>query len=44
MAACRDFEAGLADPVKMVRDAAAWGFRQTLLDDKGWDLVYETAA
>ncbi|MFN0170099.1 MAG: hypothetical protein ACKV22_27060 [Bryobacteraceae bacterium] len=28
--------AGLGDPVKMVREAARWGLRQTLLDDKGW--------
>ena len=35
---------GLGDHVKMVREAAAWGFRQTLLDDKGWSLVYEIAA
>lgn len=27
---------GLGDPVKMVREAARWGLRQTLLDDKGW--------
>jgi hypothetical protein len=31
--------AGLSDPVKMVREAARWGLRQTLLDDKGWDHV-----
>ena len=38
--------AGLSDPVKMVREAARWGLRQTLLDDKGWDHVlpfYQTA-
>jgi len=38
--------AGLGDPVKMVREAARWGMRQTLLDDKGWDhlfAVYPTA-
>jgi hypothetical protein len=37
---------GLSDPVKMVREAARWGLRQTLLDDKGWDRVmpfYATA-
>ena len=37
---------GLGDPVKMVREAARWGMRQTLLDDKGWDhlfAAYETA-
>jgi hypothetical protein len=36
---------GLGDPVKMVREAARWGMRQTLLDDKGWDhlfAAYET--
>lgn len=32
--------AGLGDPVKMVREAARWGMRQTLLDDKGWDYLY----
>ncbi len=31
---------GLGDPVKMVREAARWGMRQTLLDDKGWDYLY----
>ena len=31
--------AGIEDPVKMVREAARWGLRQTLLDDKGWDYV-----
>ena len=31
---------GLSDPVKMVREAARWGMRQTLLDDKGWDYLY----
>jgi HEAT repeat protein len=34
---------GLADPVKMVREAARWGLRQTLLDDKGWDLLFPFA-
>jgi hypothetical protein len=37
---------GLGDPVKMVREAARWGMRQTLLDDKGWDhlfAAYDTA-
>ncbi len=29
--------AGLSDPVKMVRESARWGLRQTLIDDKGWD-------
>jgi hypothetical protein len=39
--------AGLEDPVKMVREAARWGLRQTLLDDKGWDRLFpalETAS
>ena len=31
---------GLGDPVKMVREAARWGYRQTLLDDKGWDHLF----
>ncbi len=31
---------GLGDPVKMVREAARWGLRQTLLDDKGWDTLF----
>jgi hypothetical protein len=38
---------GLGDPVKMVREAARWGMRQTLLDDKGWDYLftaYETGS
>lgn len=34
---------GLSDPVKMVREASRWGLRQTLLDDKGWDWVFEAA-
>lgn len=34
---------GLSDPVKMVREAARWGLRQTLLDDKGWDYLFEAA-
>ncbi len=33
---------GLGDPVKMVREAARWGMRQTLLDDKGWDYLFTT--
>ncbi|MBI2689268.1 MAG: hypothetical protein HYX27_23435 [Acidobacteria bacterium] len=36
--------AGLGDPVKMVREAARWGMRQTLLDDKGWDHVFPALA
>jgi hypothetical protein len=31
---------GLGDPVKMVREAARWSVRQTLLDDKGWDFLF----
>ncbi|MEX2139705.1 MAG: prenyltransferase/squalene oxidase repeat-containing protein [Pirellulales bacterium] len=31
---------GLGDPVKMVREAARWGLRQTLLDDQGWEQVF----
>lgn len=31
---------GLGDGVKMVREAARWGMRQTLLDDKGWDHLF----
>ena len=31
---------GLNDPVKMVREAARWGLRQTLLDDHGWVEVF----
>jgi hypothetical protein len=36
--------AGLGDPVKMVREAARWGMRQTLLDDKGWDYLFPALA
>ena len=36
--------AGLGDPVKMVREAARWGMRQTLLDDKGWDKLFPASA
>jgi HEAT repeat protein len=36
--------AGLGDPVKMVREAARWGLRQTLLDDKGWDHLFPALA
>jgi hypothetical protein len=31
---------GLGDPVKMVREAAIWGMRQTLLDDWGWNELF----
>src|SRR5262249_34086079 len=34
--------AALDDPVKMVREAARWGLRQTLLDDCGWEQVFAT--
>jgi len=30
----------MGDPVKMVRDAAAWAMKQTLLDDTGFDAVF----
>jgi hypothetical protein len=30
----------LGDPVKMVRDAAAWAMEQTLLDDVGFEAVF----
>jgi Squalene-hopene cyclase C-terminal domain/HEAT repeats len=30
----------LGDPVKMVREAAAWAMEQTLLDDVGFDAVF----
>ena len=30
----------LSDRVKMVRDAATWAFRQSLLDDNGWEKAY----
>lgn len=32
---------GLGDPWKMVREAAHWGLRQTLIDDKGWDETFK---
>ena len=38
-AAAPELLRGLGDPVKMVREAARWGLRQTLLDDHGWDEV-----
>ncbi|MFN3322800.1 MAG: HEAT repeat domain-containing protein [Bryobacteraceae bacterium] len=34
---------GLDDPVKFVREAARWGLRQTLIDDKGWDELFAAA-
>ena len=30
---------GLGDPTKVVREAAHWGLRQLLIDDRGWDEV-----
>ncbi|MDQ3009804.1 MAG: HEAT repeat domain-containing protein, partial [Acidobacteriota bacterium] len=30
----------MGDPVKMVRDAAAWAMKQTLLDDAGFNAVF----
>ena len=35
---------GLGDPAKMVREAARWGLRQTLLDDMGWEQVFQAQA
>jgi hypothetical protein len=37
-----DLLRGLGDRVKMVREAARWGLRQTLLDDHGWEQVLDT--
>ena len=31
----------MGDPVKMVRDAAAWAMEQTLLDDRGFEELFE---
>ncbi|HTE17157.1 MAG TPA: HEAT repeat domain-containing protein, partial [Armatimonadota bacterium] len=31
---------GLRDRAKPVRDAAVWGLRQTLLDDRGWPALF----
>lgn len=36
--------AGLNHPVKMVREAAHWGMRQSLLDDHGWPEVFQVLA
>ena len=33
--------AGLADPVKAVREAAFWSLRQHLLDDAGWPALFD---
>ena len=30
----------LGDPARMVREAAHWGLRQCLIDDRGWDHVF----
>lgn len=30
---------GLGDKAKLVREAAHWGLRQSLIDDRGWDAV-----
>ncbi len=35
--------AGAGDSSKMVREAARWGLRQSMLDDKGWDFVFDLA-
>lgn len=32
--------AGAGDHSKVVREAARWGLRQSLLDDKGWDYLF----
>ncbi|HAA52250.1 MAG TPA: hypothetical protein DCE43_21205, partial [Planctomycetaceae bacterium] len=34
---------GLGDPVKAVREAAAWGLRQLLIDNRGWKTVATAA-
>jgi len=34
---------GLGDPVKAVREAAAWGLRQLLIDNRGWQAVATAA-
>ena len=31
----------MGDPVKMVRDAAAWAMEQTLLDDRGFEEIFK---
>ena len=35
--------ANLGHPVKMVREAAHWGLRQTLIDDRGWEQALAAA-
>jgi hypothetical protein len=32
---------GVGDASRMVREAAHWGLRQSLIDDRGWDLVFK---
>lgn len=34
---------GLQDHSKMVREAAHWGYRQTLINDSGWEQIFELA-
>ena len=34
---------GLGDRTKMVREAAHWGLRQTLIDDRGWEQTLAAA-
>ncbi len=36
----RSLVRSMGDPVKMVRDAAAWAIEQTLLDDVGFDAIF----
>ncbi len=35
--------AGAGDHSKVVREAARWGLRQSLLDDKGWDYLFDAS-
>lgn len=39
-AGAKPLAAGLADMSKPVREAAQWGLRQTLIDDRGWDELF----
>ena len=34
---------GIQDNSKLVREAAHWGFRQTLINDAGWDAIFALA-
>ena len=34
---------GIQDHSKLVREAAHWGFRQTLINDTGWEVIIELA-